>query len=61
MRSLVNDRSEVIKKGDKSLCVIVWDREDYIADGERLLGDVTAYKDVYFKEENVARSCRNEQ
>ena len=28
----------------------MWDREDYIAEAERQLGDVTVYKDVDFKE-----------
>ena len=50
MRSLVNDRSVVIKKVDKGSCVVVWDREDYIAEAERQLGDVTVYEDVTFKE-----------
>ena len=50
MRSLVNDRTVVIKKADKGSCVVVWDREDYIAEAERQLGDVTVYKDVNFRE-----------
>ena len=49
MRSLDNGKSVVIKKTDKGLCVVVWDREDYIAEAERQLGDVTVYKDVNFK------------
>ena len=59
MRFLVNDRSVVIKKADKSSCAVVWDREDYIAEAERQLGDVTIYKDVDFKEkmlENLAKT-----
>ena len=32
MKSLVNDRSVVIKKADKVFRVVVWDREDYIAE-----------------------------
>ena len=51
MRSLVNDRSVVIKKADKGSCVVAWDRKDYIAEAEKQLGDVTVYKDVNFKEE----------
>ena len=51
MRSLVNDRSAVIKKADKGSYVVVWDREDYIAEAERQLGDITVYKDVDFKGE----------
>ena len=35
MRSLVNDRSVVIKKADKDLFVVEWDHEDYIAEAER--------------------------
>ena len=50
MRSLVNCKSVVIKKADKGSCVVVWDREDYTAEAERQLGDVTVYKDVNFKE-----------
>ena len=50
MRSLVNDRTVIIKKADKSSCVIVWDREDYIAEVERQLGDLTVYKNADFKE-----------
>ena len=41
MRSLVNDRSLISKKADKGSCLVVWDREDYIAEAERQLGDVT--------------------
>ena len=51
MRSLVNDRSVVIKKADKGSCVVVWDHEDYITEAERQLGDLTVCKDVNFKEQ----------
>ena len=49
MRSLVNDRSVVIKKADKGSFVVVWDHEGYIVEAERQLGDVTVYKDVNLK------------
>ena len=39
MRALANDRSIVIKKADKDLCVVVWDRNDYIAEAEKQLKD----------------------
>ena len=39
MRALANDRSIVIKKADKDLCVVVWDRNDYIAEAEKQLND----------------------
>ena len=48
MRSLVNDRSVVIKRADKDLFVVEWDHEDYIAEAERQVGDVTVHKDVGF-------------
>ena len=38
MKSLNNDKSVVIKKADKAFCVVVWDREDYIAEAERQQG-----------------------
>ena len=43
MKSLVNDRSVVIKKADKGSCVVVWNSEDYIAETEKHLGDVTIF------------------
>ena len=39
MRLLANDRSIVIKKADKGPCVVVWDREDYIAEASKQLND----------------------
>ena len=39
MRLLANDRSIVIKKADKGSCVVVWDREDYIAEASKQLND----------------------
>ena len=50
MRSLANDRSIVIKKADKRCCAVVWDREDYVAEAEKQLGDKNVYKDIDFKE-----------
>ena len=39
MRLLANDRSIVIKKADKDSCMVVWDREDYIAEASKQLND----------------------
>ena len=44
MRALANDRSIVIKKADKGSCVVVWNRNDYIAEAEKQLSDVNIYK-----------------
>ena len=50
MRALDNDRSIVIKKADKGSCVVVWDRNDCIAEAEKRLSDENIYKDVNFKD-----------
>ena len=49
MRSLAKYRSIVTKKLDKGLCVVVQDREDYIAEAEKQLSDKNVYRDVNFK------------
>ena len=50
LRAVANDRSIVIKKADKDLCVVVWDRNDYIAEAEKQLKDENIYEDVNFKD-----------
>ena len=47
---LANVRSIVIKKADKGSCVVVWDREDYIAEASEQLKDESVYKSVNFKD-----------
>ena len=47
---LSNDRSIIIKKPDKGLCVVVWDLEDYTAETSKQLNDVSVYKSVKFKD-----------
>ena len=49
MRLLANDRSIVIKKADKGSCVVVWDREDDIAEASKQLNHKNVYKSVKFK------------
>ena len=36
---LKNDKTIVIKGADKGLVVVVWDRDDYIQEAEKQLGD----------------------
>ena len=43
---LKNDRSIVIKSADKGSAVVVWDREDYIKEAEKQLGDEEVYEEV---------------
>ena len=50
VRALKNEMSIVIKKVDKDSCVVVWDRNDYIAEAEKQLSDENIYKDINFKD-----------
>ena len=50
MRLLANDSSIVIKKADKGSCVVVGDREDYIAEASKQLNNESVYKSVKFKD-----------
>ena len=46
MRNLVEDRSIIIKPADKGSRVVVWDREDYLAEGYKQLSDSSTYVEV---------------
>ena len=39
LRSLADDRNKVIKKADKGSCLVVWDRNDCIAEAGKQLND----------------------
>ena len=43
MRSLAEDRSIIIKPADRGHYVIVWDREDYLAEGQKQLNYTSTY------------------
>ena len=43
---LKNDKNIVIKRADKGSAVVVWDREDYIKEAEKQLGDSDVYEEV---------------
>ena len=43
---LKNDKSIVIKGADKGSAVVAWDREDYIKEPEKQLGDSDVYEEV---------------
>ena len=49
MCSLTGDRSVVINEVDKGSCVVVWVREDYIAEAEKQISDKNVYKEAKFK------------
>ena len=59
MRLLASDRSIVIKKADKGSCVVVWDREGYIAEASKQLNDQRVYKSVKFKDKILQDLAEN--
>ena len=59
MRALANDRSIVIKKTDKGSCVVVWDRNDYIAETEKQLSGENIYKDINLKDKILQELADN--
>ena len=55
MRGLAGDRNIIIKPADKGSCVVLWDREDYLAEAKKQLQDVDIYEDTYFKESDLVK------
>ena len=53
MRGLAEDRNIIIKPVDKGSCVVVWDREDYIAEIERQIIDNETYESSSFKDADL--------
>ena len=46
MCNLAEDRPVIIKPADKGSCVVVWDRDDYLAEGYKQLSDNSTYVEV---------------
>ena len=46
MRNLAEDQSIIIKPADKGLCVVIWDRENYLAEGYRQFIDHSISTDI---------------
>ena len=46
LKNLKEDRSTIIKQADKGSCVVVWDCEDYLAEGYKQLSDESTYVEV---------------
>ena len=55
MRGLAEDRNIIIKPVDKGSCVVLWDREDCLAEAEKQLQDVDIYEDNDFKEPDLVK------
>ena len=55
LKNLTEDRSIVIKPADKGSCVVVWDCEDYLAEGYQQLNDESTYVEVkYFDDKTLS-------
>ena len=55
MRNLQNDRSIVIKPADKGSSVVIWDRDDYLKEGDKHLRDTDTYKKVQISENDLVK------
>ena len=55
MKGLAEDGNIVSKPVDKGSCVVLWDREDYLAEAEKQLQDVDIYEDTDSKESNLVK------
>ena len=53
MRGLAEDRNIIIKPVDKGSCVVIWDREDYIAEIDRQIIDNETYESSSFKDADL--------
>ena len=49
IRSLADDRNMIIKKVDKGSAVVFWERNDYIKEAEKQLGDKSVYQRLTLK------------
>ena len=55
IRTLADDRSIVIKKGDKRSGIVVWDKADYLREAEKQLSDKNVYQEVQFKKQMLSK------
>ena len=47
LKSLKDDVDIIIKEADKGSAVVVWDREDYLQEASKQLGDSDTYEEVF--------------
>ena len=55
MRILAEDQNIIIKPADKGSCVVVWDREHYIAEADRQFKDNEAYENSSFEDVDLVK------
>ena len=56
---LPRDKNIVIKSADKGSAVVVWDRDDYIKEAEKQLGDKEIYEEVCNDPEPLISTIHN--
>ena len=57
--NLKNDKNIVIKSADKGSAVVVWDRDDYIKEAEKQLGDKEIYEEMCNDPEPLISTIHN--
>ena len=57
--NLKNDKNIAIKSADKRSAVVVWDRDDYIKEAEKQLGDKEIYDEVCNDPEPLISTIHN--
>ena len=55
MKGLAEDWNIITKPPDKGSCVVVWDREDYIAGAVRQLKDNETYESSSLKDADLVK------
>ena len=60
LKMLIEDNSIIIKPADKGSCVVVWDRDDYLAEGCSQLGDNNVYTKIESSSEKFVSSLIKE-
>ena len=58
IRSLADDRRIVKKEADKGSAVVVWDRDDYVKEAQKQLGDGDICRNVNYKEKLLLTSIK---
>ena len=60
LKMLIEDNSIIIKPADKGSCVVVWDRDDYLAEGYSQLSDNNVYTKIESSSEKFVSSLIKE-
>ena len=55
IRGLAENQNIITKLADKGSCVVVWDREHYIAEADRQLKDNETYESSSFKDADLVK------